>query len=339
MLKEIVYFLLNMSIMATLMILIAYLLRLISSKWITKRLVFLLWVFVLFRLIVPVSLPSEFSVLQLFGQEVVKSVPMTHSLEVQELINNTGKRLAVFSNYVQGAEQYEPLTYKSNAFEEALEIISYIWLIGVLILLIGIFISFLRVKNQLQYKETKVYDSFVQKALNSLKSNQKVTKNIKVYTSEELSTPLVFGIFTPKIILPKDMNEEFAEFAILHEVAHIKRKDNLWKAIYTLATCIHWFNPFCWLMLKQINKDIELACDEKVIQSLVKDSSKESVKDYALALVMANEKMNGFATAFSSNELEKRVNAIIGYRRLSTVMIVLMVALYLVLGAVLMTNA
>lgn len=339
MLKEIVYFLVNMSIMATLMIFIVYLVRLMSRKWITKSLVFLLWAFVLFRLVVPVSLSSELSVLQLLGQKVVKTVPMTHGLEVQEPIDNTKKQLAVFSNYVQGAEQYEPLIYKSKEFEEALEIISYIWLVGTLTLLIGIFSAFIRAKNQLQYQETKAYDFFVQKALNSLKGNQKVTQNIKVYTSKEVSTPVVFGIFTAKIIVPKDMKEAFAELAILHEVVHIKRKDNLWKAVYTVVTCIHWFNPFCWIMLKQINKDIELACDEKVIQSLIKSYSKGSVKAYTLALVMANERMNGFATAFSSNELEKRVHAIIGYRSLSTVMIVLMGALYLVLGVVLMTNA
>jgi beta-lactamase regulating signal transducer with metallopeptidase domain len=313
MLEEIVYYVLNMSILSTFVMLVVFLLRRIGKKWFTKNMIVFLWLFVLVRLLVPFALSSEYSVIGIFDEQFVKTVPIdlpSHSDDTTLLPH------LAFSNTIQQAEDYNPMTYKSSTFEDVLQIISWVWLVGVLTVALVIGILTKRFRNSIDMSYSESWEKY------------------KIFTSKQLTTPIVLGVIRPRIILPEIMNDEVKEFAILHEVAHIKRKDNLWKQVVTFATVIHWFNPFCWMMLNQLSKDIEQACDEKVVRSL----AKHSVKDYAMALVIANEELNNYVTAFSGNQLEQRIYAIVEFRKLSKIMIGLTIVIYIVLSIVLMTN-
>ena len=309
MLKEVVYYLLNMSIIATLIMMIVYLLRFILSKRFSKNMIFLLWIFVLIRLLVPFAISSELSVFSMFGEELVRDVPI-------EIMENDKETQLVFSNTIAQANEYNPIVYKTSTFERVIEVLSYIWLTGfVLLSLIGLIVTRRFINNlKVTYLEN--------------------VEKYNVYTSKVIKSPIVIGVIKPKIILPLEIDKQVKEYAIIHEINHIKRHDNIWKALFTLATLLHWFNPFCWLMLGQLSKDIELACDEKVIKSL----SKEMIKEYALALVSANEDISNYAIAFSGNELESRIAGIVNYKKMTKFMMILMSIVYLVLCIVLMTN-
>ena len=102
-----------------------------------------------------------------------------------------------------------------------------------------------------------------------------------VYVSDEIKTPFVMGMIRPKVYMPSYLDKETYEYALIHEIGHIKRHDNLWKLIGLIVTTIHWFNPFVWIAYKLFSNDIEMACDEKITC----DKTKEEKKKYALSML------------------------------------------------------
>ena len=135
---------------------------------------------------------------------------------------------------------------------------------------------------------------------------------ILVRQSDRISAPLTYGIFRPVILMPKKMdwkNEKQLQYVLSHEYVHIYRYDTVTKLIATLALCIHWFNPFVWVMYILFNRDIELACDESVIRQF----GEKSKSAYSLMLINMEATKSGllpFCNNFSKNAIEERITAV-----------------------------
>ena len=135
---------------------------------------------------------------------------------------------------------------------------------------------------------------------------------ILVRQSDRISAPLTYGIFRPVILMPKKMdwkNEKQLQYVLSHEYVHIYRYDTVTKLIVTLALCIHWFNPFVWVMYILFNRDIELACDESVIRQF----GEKSKSAYSLMLINMEATKSGllpFCNNFSKNAIEERITAV-----------------------------
>ncbi len=135
---------------------------------------------------------------------------------------------------------------------------------------------------------------------------------ILVRQSDRISAPLTYGIFRPVILMPKKMdwkNEKQLQYVLSHEYVHICRCDTVTKLIATLALCIHWFNPFVWVMYILFNRDIELACDESVIRQF----GEKSKSAYSLMLINMEATKSGllpFCNNFSKNAIEERITAV-----------------------------
>ena len=135
---------------------------------------------------------------------------------------------------------------------------------------------------------------------------------ILVRQSDRISAPLTYGIFRPVILMPKKMdwkNEKQLQYVLSHEYVHICRYDTVTKLIATLALCIHWFNPFVWVMYILFNRDIELACDESVIRQF----GEKSKSAYSLMLINMEATKSGllpFCNNFSKNAIEERITAV-----------------------------
>ena len=90
-----------------------------------------------------------------------------------------------------------------------------------------------------------------------------------IYVSDKITSAAVYGVFRPKIIIPKGYELRYelqnSDYVLAHESAHIRRKDNLWRIIAVISASIHWFNPFAWILLKKFLEETELACDEQVL--------------------------------------------------------------------------
>ncbi len=135
-----------------------------------------------------------------------------------------------------------------------------------------------------------------------------------IYQSKHVGFPFVLGLFKPRIYLPFKISLQDLEYIIAHEQAHIRRKDHWWKPLGFLLLTMHWFNPLMWLAYILLCRDIELACDEKVIRDL----GNEQKADYILALVTCSVKRHTVTAcplAFGAVGVKDRVKAVMNYKK------------------------
>ena len=150
------------------------------------------------------------------------------------------------------------------------------------------------------------YSKLKNSSLNNLKDN--------VYTSDAISTPFVFGIVRPKIYLPKGLTEQQQNYVITHEKVHIRRGDHIIKLFAFVITCIHWFNPLVWLSFFLLEKDMEMSCDEKVLQIL----GHEHKKDYSYCILsLASDKrfVPKAYLSFGDSDTKKRIKNVLNYKK------------------------
>lgn len=302
------YYVLNMSILGVLVMVIVWLFRALLKKWLPKNLVLLLWVLVAIRLVVPVAIDSEFSIVTVLADSFIKTVQVS-------MPEFPFAPKVMMMNSIQLAKAYAPFAFKSARVATLFNWLGVLWLSGVIV--VGAVLACGAFKFR-----TKLNKSFY-----------KTYRGVDVIKSSKVYSPLAVGIINPQIVLPTNGSDEIERFVMMHEYAHIRRKDNLWKLSIVLIALIHWFNPLAWWMVRQFSKDVELACDESVIKHL----SRKSQRDYAIALVEANRQMKSYLTAFSGTALKQRINAIVFYQRISLWMMIALVILYSLLAIGLLT--
>lgn len=276
----------NMSISACWIVLAIILLRIVlkkAPKWINC----VLWGIAGLRLVMPFSFESVFSLIP--SAETISKAPDSPRPHI-----NSG--VPVIDNQVNGYLQgnyFEGVSRPTGNFVDITTILGIIWIIGIVALLIYTLVSFLRLKKKI---ETAVL----------LCDN--------VYQSEAVVSPFVLGIIKPKIYLPFNMNGQDMEHVIAHEQAHIRRKDHLWKPLGFLILTLHWFNPMVWLGYVLLCRDIELACDEKVVKEL----NNEQRADYSQALLTCSVNRRMIAAcpiAFGEVGVKDRVKSVLNYKK------------------------
>lgn len=224
-----------------------------------------------------------------------------------------------YPNVVAMSQYYYPLQYKTHRLTRIFNIGTFIWITGVLFLLFIIYILYVILFYQ--YKR-----SF------HLKEN--------IYNNVNASSPFLLGIMKPKIILPTDLDVDSlqASHIISHEKVHVKRRDNLWRLVGLIATCLHWFNPVAWIGYSCFLKDMEFSCDEIVIKNYTGSSRKE----YAQALLSVGERTHGqnpIPAAFGKTSTGSRIMSVLTFQKLSWLGTFGSVLFLLIIAAMLMTNA
>lgn len=132
--------------------------------------------------------------------------------------------------------------------------------------------------------------------------------------SERISSAFLLGYFKPEIYLPVGLSEQDRAFMIAHEQAHIRRRDHWWKLLGLMCVGIHWYNPLVWIGYALMCRDIEIACDEQVVQSM----SLEERKAYSLALLNSGKRLSGMLAcpvAFGEVSLKQRIKKVLAYRQ------------------------
>ena len=277
----------NMSISAGWLVLAVLALRLIlkkAPKWVNV----LLWGIVAVRLICPFSIESALSLIP-STETISPEIMMDWTPEIStgiEPLDQVVNPVISTSFAPQGMASANPL-------QILIPVAANLWLLGVLILLAYTAISYLT----LQYKlRTAVI----------LRDN--------VFQCETVSSPFVLGILKPRIFLPYAMDGKNLSHVVAHEKAHIRRKDHWWKPLGFLLLTVYWFNPLMWVAYILLCRDIELACDEKVIAEL----GNEQRADYTHALVACavNRRMiTACPLAFGEVGVKDRVKSIMNYRK------------------------
>ncbi len=234
---DIFYWVLNMSLTASLTGTVILLLRCI--KRIPRRVICILWAIPLIRMIIPVGLSGRYSLMSFVSSFTTKTVTVYENPHLTS------------TNHIMAADEYFPITYKVNVLEDVMRVGFFVWVTAGLALIIALILVYTATMKELR-DAVHIQDN--------------------IYVSDKVNTPAVYGIINPRIIFP---SRETDRYVILHEQTHIKRLDNLWRIIAIVVACVHWFNPVVWLFLRLYMKDSELACDEAVISKLPRREHKE----------------------------------------------------------------
>ena len=268
-----------------------------APKWVNV----LLWGIVAVRLVLPVSIESPLSLLP--RTEAI--LPAAAAQPIQ----------AGTAPAVGGAAAAAYVTAASSQ-PSWLSMLAWVWLVGIAVLLLYTWISTQRLRRKVR---------------------EAVRLQGNIYETEHIDSPFVLGVLRPRIYLPYHMDSRDREQVIAHEQAHLRRRDHVWKPLGFLLLTIHWFNPLLWLSYVLLCRDIELACDEKVIKNL----SCGQRADYMQALVTCSVNRRRIAAcplAFGEIGVKERVKSVMNYKKPTFWIILLAVAVCIVLAVCFLTN-
>ena len=309
---------LQMSVQAGVLIVLIVLIRAVALNKLPKTLFLALWGIALFRLLVPISLPSQFGVYRIIGEAAGRIAPNLPVSTIQGMLP-MGNPTAIAQS----------MTLAAQAPGWGMAQSTILWLAGMLA--VGLFFAGTSVKD---FKVLRFALPITDHAwLNQWLSQNKGRRPLALLQSDRITTPVAVGIAKPRIILPKTMDmddKRLMQYVLTHEYTHIRRFDMLWKLLMAVALCVHWFNPLVWVMLVLMNRDLELTCDERVLRRFGADNKKA----YAYSLIdMAQQRSNftPLVSGFSKNAAEERITAIMKYKKSSVAAIAL--ALLLAIGA------
>ena len=300
----------NMSISASWLVLAVLILRFVlkkAPKWINV----LLWGIVAIRLICPFSFESTLSLIP-----SAETIPLNIGMDTTPTINSG---ISAINNAVNPiiSQSNTPMAGASvNLLQITIGIYEYIWIFGMIALALYTAISYWRLRR---------------------KVDTAVRYKDNIFQSENVSFPFVLGIIKPRIYLPFKMNGQYLEYVVAHEQAHICRKDHWWKPLGFLLLMIHWFNPLMWLAYVLLCRDIELACDEKVIKEL----GNEQRGDYTQALVACSVNRRMIAAcplAFGEVSVKERVKSVLNYKKPAFWVIIISVIVCVGVAVCFLTN-
>ena len=301
--------LLNMSISASVLIVVVVLARCLlrkSPKWIHC----ILWALVGIRLLCPFQLETTFSLAPNAQVVSIEAGAVTSQVlaEMPALDNTANRYLAKY--YFEGITVPEQETAQNP-----MNLIASIWLCGVAVLLVYAAVSYVHIRRK-------------------VRESVRIEGNI--FICDRIQTPFIFGVLNPRIYLPSSLKEVQIKNVVAHEKAHIRRLDYLWKPLGYVLFAVYWFNPFCWLAYILFCRDIEMACDERVI----KDWSAEQKKEYSLVLLSFHVPGNDhrLPLAFGEVGVKQRVKGILNFKKPTFWLIAAALLFCVIIGALFLTN-
>ena len=279
------FWVLNTSISASFLVAAIIVLRLLLKKA-PKALFVALWGLVAIRLICPFSLESALSL-----------IPSAETIPTEQFMYQEAMHEDYELQIVTNPSYPEEITYKMSGNVESNSwnsIYAYLgWLGGMGIMLVYFAASWIIIKRRIRFSAP-------------YKDNILLCDGIK--------SPFILGVFKPKIYLPSDISDKEKEYVIAHEKAHLRRRDHWWKPLGFLLLTLHWFNPLMWAAYILLCRDIEFACDEKVIKSL----GEESKKPYSEALLSCSvprKMITACPVAFGEVGVKSRIKSVLNYKK------------------------
>ena len=303
--------LLNLSISASWLVLAVLVLRLVSKrspKWMNV----LLWGMVALRLMLPFSIESALSLIpsaETLSPEVVQFDPAPTITSGVELIDNAVNPSLSESFAAAPLASVNPLyvwTYLAG----------WVWLIGLGAMLLYALVSYLRLRRRVSVSLC-------------------VRENI--YLCDAISSPFILGVVKPRIYLPSGLDEVQRQNVLSHERAHLARRDHWWKPLGFALLAVYWFNPVLWLAYALLCRDIELACDERVIRTM----DESAVKTYSTVLLACSIPRKAVITcplAFGEVGVKERVRNALHYKKPAFWIVVASAVVCIVVAVCFLTN-
>lgn len=278
----------NMSMAASWLILAVIVLRLVlkrAPKWIHC----ILWALVAVRLLCPISIESALSLVpssEPLPPEVVQFDPHPAIHSGVTIIDNA-------VNPVIGETFAASPTASVNPLYVWTEIAGIIWAVGVVVLLAYAAISYFRLRRVVS-ESAPLCDN--------------------IYLCDHIQTPFILGLFRPRVYLPSDLSDAQMQSVVAHERAHLARRDHWWKPLGWILLTVYWFNPLCWVAYILLCRDIELACDEKVIRDMGVDDRK-AYSQALLSCSIPRRLVSACPLAFGEVGVKERIRGVLNYKK------------------------
>ena len=278
---------LNMSISAGWLVLAVVVLRFALQKA-PKALRVVLWGIVGLRLVWPFSIESILSLIP-----SAETVPPDIGMAATPAIHSGVPVVNAVLNPVLGSSMAATPQYSINPMQVAQFIAAWVWVIGMGIMVLYALVSWAVVR---------------------LRVREAAREEKNIWVCDRIGSPFILGIFLPRIYLPSDMAEEDKPYVLAHERAHLNRRDHWWKPLGFALLAVHWFNPLVWLAYILLCRDIELACDERVIRQMGEGSK----KPYSEALINCSVPRRMIAAcpvAFGETGVKGRIKSVLNYKK------------------------
>lgn len=285
---------LNMSISASFVVGIVIIIRLLMKK-LPKIYSYFLWMIVFIRFLIPFTIESMVSLIPV-KQQVIQYYDLTGTNpslytgfeRIDQTVNNAINSNALPIRQTDGISMQIVMNY-----------IALLWLAVVIVLFTVVMIQYIKLRTKLQ-TATLVHN---------------YEKDFGIYESDQITSPFLLGFIKPSVYIPNGLSESEIKYVLAHEEVHLNRKDNIVKLICFFAVLLHWFNPLAWISFYMMTKDMEMSCDETVMNKNTEDI-RGDYSNTLLSLTL-NQKSNPILLAFGENNAKARIKNVLKFKRAS----------------------
>ena len=314
-----------MAVYGSLMIIIVLLLRSILKNKLPRFVFPVLWGVVLLRFLIPFSLSSPLSAKGFtdFNLSVLQYAEGEDRAVIEDVVLQPGIGETTILEAVADYADDSGFFHGNPRFG-----IGLVWILG------GVVTSAVLSMQKYRYSQ-KLKARFLLEHNETINSilREKNMGHILVFTNDEIASPMVCGLWNPRIYLPTRMNFENAALLrdiLIHETMHIRRRDNWLKAVMLVVLCLNWFNPLIWIMSKCLSSDLEAACDAAVLRTCDEDGRKGYASSLQTMAITGNRSTLLYS-AFSKTEVERRIKNVLHYKKASFLMLLFSI-LFLLCG-------
>lgn len=316
-----------MALYGSIMIVVVLLLRILFKNRLPKFVFPILWGLVLIRFLVPFSLSSPLSM----KVPDISFPNLAFSTEVQAASVDYPVEEALISNVNSASTEISMASEQTNDFSlnpqfllPAAYFLGLLIITGILCYQKYCYSQKLRNRFLIEHNET----------INTILREMGMG-HILVFSNDEIASPLVCGLLSPRIYLPTRMNFQdtvLLRHILAHEAAHIRHRDNWVKTAMLIVLCLNWYNPLVWLMSRCLSSDLEASCDAAVLQTY-DEAQRKSYAFSLLAMAITGNRPTLLYSAFSKTEVEKRIKGVLNYKK-ATVLASVFAALFMMCSTV-----
>lgn len=277
----------EIALFSSLMIVIVLIIRFIFNDKLNIKIMSLLWILVITRLLVPITVESPIHIVSIStaipSQSLISSIFNLSDITAENSYTETSEQTNPYGDNKESSSQTPEantsFTYRIKSFFNQitiLDILAVIWLIGILIMLIIKGTALYSFNNKIS-ESRKISNSEMTKMINDNRIKMKLKRSIAVYECDYIDAPVTIGIFKPKILIPvgfiTTIKKEMQSMIILHEICHIKNLDVVKNYVWLMVRIIYWFNPLVPYAYKRYIEDIELLCDTIILDKFSEGKS------------------------------------------------------------------
>lgn len=316
--------LLSLSVSGTLLLLIILGLKQLYKNKISRRWQYYVWIIVVLRFLLPFTLDTTIvgSLFEKYDAGMITNEisAMPHAAVSVNTDNSEAEPIQVGQDItVTNIATHEPFNVYSCLF--------FVWLVMALVLFVRKVTAYQGFIRYIKAGNKEVSDIRILNFLSGCEEKLNIRTRVELSHNSLLASPIMIGFFHPRIVLPDgELGDKELSYIFLHELIHYKQKDMFYKWVVQLAVCVHWFNPFVYLLEKEVNKSCELSCDEKVI-SILDDKARREYGDMLLSFLkptnLYKSSLASVTLSEGAEQLKERLGAIMGFKKKNKVIRIL----------------